>query len=130
MTAYTPSAVKRTIDEDLSGIPRDILEFNHRQLARSYVEWVEMIEKHHARQLAALRRSVGRGTYAGALLIDLARTGRKTVRISQILDRADVRLAQLRAQDPHLGAGCEHCGSLARDILTAAADDSQDGIDE
>lgn len=70
--AHTPSEARKIMDADLSALPRDVLEFNHRQLARSFVSWHETLEEQHKQDVDALRRLIGVGQRM-AVIIDRAR---------------------------------------------------------
>lgn len=87
-----PSDAQRIVDEDdYSYMPRDVLEFNYRQVARGFVAWAEAVERHRAEDIARLRDLIDVGQHVAVLLAKAQRAGRKTVRIDQLLDEAQKR---------------------------------------
>lgn len=98
-TQMRPSEIRAEIDRDLTGYSRDVLEFNYRLLARHAVDWVDMIEKQHAAQLANIRAHADAGAFLTENLTRLAAAGRKTVRIDEILADAERRLAAMHARE-------------------------------
>lgn len=88
MTAYMPSEARAAVDEDLSGYPRDVLEFNFKQLAKSYADWCDLETKEARQRNAALYRRAGVGGHLYELVLMAERRGRKTIRIADYLEAA------------------------------------------
>lgn len=104
-----PSDLRDAAERDLSVYSRDVLEFNHRQIAKGAVKWIDMIEEQHADEIRAYRQHADRGAVVYAELRALQRAGRKTARIDDVLDRAAERIARI---DQHYGpteCSCPNC---------------------
>lgn len=76
------------IDQDLSDIARDVLEFNYHSLAKGCLQALETQEDHHRREVARLKEEAGVGRHVSILLKEAQRSGRKTARIAAIFDQA------------------------------------------
>lgn len=87
-----PSEIRKIRDErDITDTPRDILEFNYKQLAEGALEYIEANQKRHDEDMAQLRRIIDLGTYVYALMSKAQRAGKKTVRIAEVFEEAQRR---------------------------------------
>ncbi|UTN92991.1 hypothetical protein SEA_FINKLE_77 [Gordonia phage Finkle] len=104
-----PSELRDEAERDLSTMPRDMLEFNYRQIAAGAVEWIDTIEEQHAAELRTYRQHADLGALVLAELRRLQRAGRKTARIDDVLDHATERLARIDRIHGPTECPCPNC---------------------
>lgn len=89
-----PSEIAKMRDEDLSEVPRDVLEFNYRQLAKGALAWIECIEEQHRNDMQMMVDLVGVGQHVAVLISAAQRQGKKTVRIADVLGEAHRKMLE------------------------------------
>lgn len=104
-----PSDFREAYERDLRTMPRDVLEFNHRQIAAGAVEWIDMIEEQHAAELRTYRQHADLGALVLAEVRTLQRAGRKTARLDDILHQAAERLARIDTIHGPTDCPCPNC---------------------
>ncbi|ACH62978.1 hypothetical protein SOLON_79 [Mycobacterium phage Solon] len=85
--------LRKAAGEDVSGLSRDVLEFNYRLLAKQSLDMLEELDRQHGRETAQLRELIGVGQIVAVLLAAAQRAGKKTVRVDDVLTQAYARLS-------------------------------------
>jgi len=67
--------LRKAASEDVSGLSRDVLEFNYRLLAKQSLDMVEELDRQHGRETARLRELIGVGQIVAVLLASCAAGG-------------------------------------------------------
>lgn len=89
--------LRKAASEDVSGLSRDVLEFNYRLLAKQSLDMVEELDRQHNRETAQLRELIDVGQVVAALLAAAQRAGKKTVRVDDVLAQAYERVSGERS---------------------------------
>ncbi|AJD82587.1 hypothetical protein ALVIN_83 [Mycobacterium phage Alvin] len=91
--------LRKAASEDVSGLSRDVLEFNYRLLAKQSLDMIEELDRQHGRETAQLRELIGVGQIVAVLLASAQRAGKKTVRVDDVLAQAYARLSDEGSRD-------------------------------
>jgi hypothetical protein len=76
------------IDQDLSDIARDVLEFNYNSLAEDCLRTLEIQDDQHQRETKRLEEEAGVGRHVAILLKNAQKAGKKTIRIEDVFQQA------------------------------------------